>query len=61
MEATKTVEELCREQQLTHKTLAERSGLEVPAETPVVDLVGGTLRAIDLGRVLQRHVVPQAQ
>ena len=37
------------------------AGLEVSAETPVVDLAGGTLRAIDLGRVLQRHAAPPAQ
>ena len=37
------------------------TGLEVSAETPVVDLAGGTLRAIDLGRVLQRHAAPPVQ
>ena len=36
------------------------TGLDVPPETPLVDLAGGTLRAIDLGRVLQRHATPPA-
>lgn len=31
------------------------AGIEGPAETPVADIAGGTLRAIDLGRVLERH------
>lgn len=31
------------------------AGLEIPTEGPVVDVLGGTLRAIDLERVLQRH------
>jgi DNA repair exonuclease SbcCD ATPase subunit len=37
------------------------SGLDVSAERPVIDLAGGTMRAVDLGRVLQRHPAPQAQ
>jgi DNA repair exonuclease SbcCD ATPase subunit len=33
-------------------------GLDPSAEAPVLDLAGGTLRAVDLGRVLQRHLAP---
>jgi hypothetical protein len=31
------------------------AGLKIPTEDPVVDVLGDTLRAIDLERVLQRH------
>lgn len=34
------------------------AGIEVSAEPPLVDLAGGMLRAIDLGRVLQRRAAP---
>ena len=36
------------------------AGIEVSAETPVVDIAGGTLRAIDLGRILERHTAEPA-
>ena len=36
------------------------AGLDASAETPVVDLAGGTLRAVDLRRVLQRHAAAPA-
>jgi uncharacterized protein YhaN len=35
--------------------------LEVSAEAPVIDLAGGTLRAIDLGRILHRHAAAPTQ
>jgi hypothetical protein len=37
------------------------AGHKVSVETPVVDLAGGTLRAIDLGRVLHRYADDPAQ